>query len=677
MKKIKKVVLEKLQKIIDFNYNSFFSRNILFITTALTLLFNSSMLRYFTVKNYFEIKPIVADIAIILFLSSFAYLFKPKKQITYFMTISIILTIICFVNSVYYTFYDSFASVSLLVTSLQAKDVGDAILKNILQVKDFVFLLQPAIIYFVYKNLKKNMYYIVEKVDYGKKKAIKTLIVSFVIFILFFSSLTGVELSRLNNQWNREFLVMKIGVYTYQLNDIIRSLEPRIHSFFGYDEVAKKITEYYNTREFNLKKNKYTNIFKGKNIITIHAESIQSFTMDLKFHDQELTPNLNRIASEGMNFTNFYAQVGVGTSSDSEFTLNTSLLPVSTGTVFVSYWDREFVTIPKLLKDHNYYSFSMHGNTGAFWNRITMHREMGYDRFYHKADFVIDEEIGLGLSDKSFFRQAVPIIKEIDEKHENFYGTMITLTNHTPFDEIEAYGNFPVDMEIEIINDEGRKEIVTVPYMEETRLGNYLKAVHYADAAIGQFISEMDEVGLLDNTVIVIYGDHDARLPRRDYVRLYNYDPYTDSVLSSEHEDYIPVDYYTYEINRKVPFIIWTKDGSIRGTANEVMGMYDVLPTLGNMFGFYSPYQLGNDIFSVKDNVVVFPNGNWLTNKIYYNNQKEEYLLLKEDVISQEYLDRYIKHAQDLLEISNNIVIFDYIKRQKETELLMQEYERR
>ena len=63
-----------------------------------------------------------------------------------------------------------------------------------------------------------------------------------------------------------------------------------------------------------------------------------------------LPPNLNRLAQEGLYFSNFYAQEGVGTSSDSEFTLNTSLLPVSSGTVFVNYWNREFVTIPKLLK---------------------------------------------------------------------------------------------------------------------------------------------------------------------------------------------------------------------------------------------------------------------------------------------------------------------------------------
>ena len=53
------------------------------------------------------------------------------------------------------------------------------------------------------------------------------------------------------------------------------------------------------------------------------------------------------------------------------------------------------------------------------------------------------------------------------------------------------------------------------------------------------------------------------------------------------------------------------------------MGMYDVQPTISNMLGFYNKYSLGHDIFEIKDNnIVVFPNGNWLTNKVYYNSQK-------------------------------------------------------
>ena len=58
------------------------------------------------------------------------------------------------------------------------------------------------------------------------------------------------------------------------------------------------------------------------------------------------------------------------------------------------------------------------------------------------------------------------------------------------------------------------------------------------------------------------------------------------------------------------------------------MGMYDILPTLGNMMGFYDPYALGHDLFDIGDNnVVVFPNGNFLTNEMYYKKTRNEEIL--------------------------------------------------
>ena len=95
--------------------------------------------------------------------------------------------------------------------------------------------------------------------------------------------------------------------------------------------------------------------------------------------------------------------------------------------------------------------------------------------------------------------------------------------------------------------------------------------------------------------------------------------------------------------------------------------MYDVMPTLGNMFGFYNKYQLGKDIFNTTDdNIVVFPNGNWMTNKVYYNTQKGEYLTLKEEVISDEYIANCQKYAEDLLNVSNSLIVFDLIKKEEE-----------
>ena len=146
--------------------------------------------------------------------------------------------------------------------------------------------------------------------------------------------------------------------------------------------------------------------------------------------------------------------------------------------------------------------------------------------FYSKVDYQIDKEniIGLGLSDKEFFRQSIEKIQTISTEHEKWYGLLIMLSNHTPFSDVEKYGEFPVDIKENVTLEDGTVETKVYPYMEGTKLGNYFKSIHYADSALGELLTGLDEKGLLDNTIVVLYGDHDARLPRKDYNRLYNYD---------------------------------------------------------------------------------------------------------------------------------------------------------
>ncbi|MGE5456283.1 MAG: LTA synthase family protein [Ignavibacteriales bacterium] len=660
------------------NAKKYVGTSILFFTFLITTLFNGWLLRFFTVKNSFDIKPLLADLVIILIVGALGYFIKPKNQFKYYFGFSILFTAICVINSVYYTNYLSFASFSLIATSLQLVDVADAVIGQVLEKKDFIYIFAPILLFVINMYLRKRKYFdYVEKVEKGKLRALNTLIVALVTLGFYMSMVTGVDLSRLGKQWNREFVVMQFGVYVYQINDLVASIKPQISPLFGYDKAAKTFREYYDNNTTEHTPNEYTDIFKGKNIIMIHAESIQQFLLNTSFNNIPVTPNLNRLASEGLYFSNFYAQESVGTSSDSEFTINTSLMPATSGTVFVSYWDRKYVATPQILSNMGYYTFSMHGNKAAFWNRSVVHPLLGYQHFYaYDEAYKLDEMIGLGLSDKSFFRQSVPIIKEISETKQNFFATLIMLSNHTPFTDVEKTSDYEVDYKYEQVNPiTGAKEIVSAPYLEGTKLGSYIKSVHYADDAIGQFMNDLDAAGILDNTVVIIYGDHDAKLRKSEFVKYYNYDPYTDTILDKDDEKYKPVDFYSYELNRKVPFIIWSKNKKFATEVTKVMGMYDVAPTIGNMFGFSNPYALGHDIFSINENVVVFPDGNWLTNKMYYNNQKEEGLLLQADEpVSVDYIEKYTKYAEEVIDVSDAIIVHDLIRKKEESEKMLKEY---
>ena len=96
------------------------------------------------------------------------------------------------------------------------------------------------------------------------------------------------------------------------------------------------------------------------------------------------------------------------------------------------------------------------------------------------------------------------------------------------------------------------------------------------------------------------------------------------------------------------------------------MGMYDVLPTIANMFGFKEKYALGHDIFSDNEKIVVFPNGNVLTNKVYYSSLNDEYITLTEEPIDVDYINRLKAYANNILEVSNGIVTHNLIKNEED-----------
>ena len=643
--------IKKLLKIIkkDYPVETFF---------IISNLINGLIIRIVTVKNGLFISPLLVDLGFLILVTLISLTIKKEKRIKYFITLSIIFNIVCIVNSIYYHYYSSFASISLIANITFASDVSDAIVENVLKAVDLIYIWQTITLVIIYKKTNKKEYI---KHKENKKKLVKTgLITSLSLFAVAALFMPLNAWSRLYNLWNRESVVMNHGIYVYQLDDFIQSLTPKITSVLGHDKALKKVTDYYKENKYTPSNNEYTNIFKGKNIIVIHAESMQKFAMDLTFNNKEVTPNLNKLANEGIFFSNFYSQVGVGTSSDAEFTFNTSLMPSTKGTVFVNYFDRDYISIPKLLKEQGYYTYSMHANTGEFWNRNTMHKSLGYDKFYNKDSYTIDETIGLGLSDKSFFRQSVDIMKQVkEEENKPFYSLLIMLSNHTPFSDLALMEDYKTTIDVTIDN-----QTVTRDYLNNTTIGNYLRSVHYADSAIGEFIDNLDKEGLLENTVLVIYGDHDARLDFEDFNLLYNYDPITDTIKTENDEGYIPYTKYNYELNRKVPFIIWTKDQNYNLNVNTPMGMIDVLPTLGNMIGIHSDYQLGKDIMNLKgdDNTVTFIDGSFLTSKVYYNSPKGEIYSINNEPITEEYIKERAKKSSDLIEVSNDIITYDFIK---------------
>ena len=689
MKEKIKLFFRKLRK----NVIEYIATNRLFLTYVIIAMAGLMLARNFTIGNMWDFPAFISDLALVLMIGALGYLVKPKNQYRYFMIILIIFTLMEVINSIYYTFYTSFASFGELGTVGQTETVMGSVYER-MKLTDLMYILFPFLFYFIHKKLYKTAYYnFMSVVEKGKKMCVVTLLVGCLFLAYTFVTASATDYSRLAKQWNRVYVVERFGLVLYQINDLVQTLTPKFSSLFGYEEAAQSFINYFTSDDVDLYdgENKYTGILEGYNVVFIHMEGMQTFLMDLEFNGVEATPNLNKIASEGMFFSRFYPQVSIGTSSDTEFTLTTSLMPAASGAVFTSYYDRDYITIPKLLKEKGYYTFSMHGNYASMWNRATVHPALGYDDMYFEETYTYNKDaddpnnleyINLGISDKKFFEQVVPIMEQIEAEHTNYMGTIITLSNHSPFKYLDKYGEYDMSTTYEECDTEtGLCEEVISNYLYGSSAGNYIMSSHYADAALGEFFEYVNNSDAFDNTVFVLYGDHDAKLSRNDLNYLYNYDYKTGELKSEDDPTYVTYDEYDHELNKNTPLIIWTKNKELRsklhGEIDYVMGMYDVMPTLGNMLGIENPFAMGHDIFNIKDdNYVVFPNGNFLTNLIYYNNSESQYKVIQEGAeLTADYISNLLEKAEQILDVSNAIIVHDLIKNEGDIVLEMKEEE--
>src|SRR3989442_1445360 len=123
-----------------------------------------------------------------------------------------------------------------------------------------------------------------------------------------------------------------------------------------------------------------------------------------------------------------------------------------------------------------------------------MHPSYGFARSLFEPDFMLTEQIGWGLNDRDFLQQMAPRLAALPQP---FLAWLITLSLHHPFDD------FP----------DAHKELA-LGSLERTPFGNYLHTMHFFDGALDAFLSSLARLGLLDRTMIAVFGDHDAGFAR-------------------------------------------------------------------------------------------------------------------------------------------------------------------
>lgn len=341
----------------------------------------------------------------------------------------------------------------------------------------------------------------------------------------------------------------------------------------------KDIAAWFTDKREILPDNKYKGLFKGKNLIFIQVESLETFYLRHDLNGQEITPNLNSLLHNSLYFSDFYEQVSNGTTADAEFMANTSIYPLRRGTAYFRYPDNTYNSLPVLFKKQGYSSLAMHPDNKAYWNWEHNMESIGYDTCLDASNFVPEEQIGLGLSDGSFFRQVEPIL--VNQK-EPFLAFMITLSNHTTFELPDKYKVLTLD-----------------PKFAGTRLGNSFHTVRYTDMQIGNFLASLDVAGLLDNTVVVIYGDHSG---------VHKF--YADEVTNIK-----PAEDWWLDNHHHVPLIIYQKN--LAGEEIKIKGgQIDILPTVAYLMGIeeseYAATAMGRNLLNTRKDFAVLIDGQYI-----------------------------------------------------------------
>lgn len=538
-----------------------------------------------------------------LLLISFWTLWLPaRSRLAALTLLNLLWTGILYADLIYYRYFDDFITVPVLMQAGQVGSLGDSI-RSLIHAYDLFFFIDwliivpfTAVMVFRKRRTALETYALPgEYRQHRRNRIIRRLVTGTLVFILGMI-MTFVPIKKASNTW-------AVGLFEGNWWNITLYNVTGLIGFHGYDiyrygrdhlvgqpklaeEEVNQVKAWFDAKRMEPSgKGALFGKYKGSNVIMIQTEAFMNFVIGQSIEGQEITPNFNRLMKDSMYFSNFYHQTGQGRTSDADFVTHSSLLPLPTGSVFTRYADREYDTLPEILKEQGYGANVFHAYDSSFWNRTTMYREMNYDRFYSKKDFEMNDVQGWSLSDKAFFAQSLDHMKGIKQP---FYSFLITLTSHHPY----------------YVPKDAAK--LDTGAFEGSIFGNYLQSIHYVDEAFGQFVEQMKQQGLWDNTILLIYGDHDNSIKEKaDYEKFLGRDL---NALDME------------QIMNQVPLLIRLPDGGHAGVYPEAAGMMNVTPSILHLLGVSDEpyYWIGSHLFDDEPRLIPLRSGAFSDEKVFY-----------------------------------------------------------
>lgn len=421
---------------------------------------------------------------------------------------------------------------------------------------------------------------------------------------------------------NNNAFVENFGLLPFLYKDTLSFFEKEVLS----QEDIKVIDDYFNNKQTH-KNNELTGIFKDKNVLFIQAESFMDVAVN-----EFLTPNLYILKEKGIEIVNFDTPATPGSTSDSEFAANMSIIPNSSEQAgCYLYENNKFpTTLPKLFKENGYVTSLYHNSFGTFYNRNNFMKKIGYDTLMFCDSFgengdLPDKKVGETLS----------WIVNADYKYMGYW---ITFSGHQPYN----YDSVGVDQ-----NDvEKIKKIY--PNLDESYV-SYLAKQMDLDHAIGEILTILKQTNTLDNTVIVFFGDHIVKG--------------LDFSSGSEFYKQTGLQYNNNDVHTSLYFYNSTIEPM---KYEKVSTLIDLLPTIANMWDFKYDEKtiLGRDIFDKDYNGFRYAEwGNWSTDDCYYDLAYDTYLIKDGSNAKIEDVKKEISGYLKMKDISKKILDLDYFKK--------------
>ncbi len=380
--------------------------------------------------------------------------------------------------------------------------------------------------------------------------------------------------------------------------------------------------------------NEYTGLFAGKNLIFITAEAFSAEVID-----PELTPTLYRLATKGIQFTDYYQILTGCSTTGGEYTNLLGLVPYNgVDSMLESEQQYLFLTMGHQLDKQGYNSAAFHNNDHDYYKRDRTHTKLGYDTYFAWGNGM--EGLITNCwprSDKEMVELTLP--EYLDKQPFNLY--YMSVSGHATYGPSNAMGAKNFD------------QVEHLPYSKAIRY--YLAANLELEYAVESIVKMLEEKGIADDTVIVIGSDH--------Y-------PYGLAATATwgDGKDYVAELYGASIKDERVRdhnrLIIWS--GCIEDMDLKVESpvySLDILPTLNNLFGLEYDSRLlaGRDVFSEEEALVIWPlSSSWKSDKGYYNSKTGKFYPNEGVEVDEAYLDRINAVVRNKLVFCRGVASYNY-----------------